>query len=177
MACDFVWCASKRGNEMKKKDINNWRAKAPTLEIKFIKADKLSMTAAARLANKYSNKSAPRGNSCIAALNFSFIGRWSKLRDVARTPSRRRRGNSLRIKITLERKLRRGFFIFRREWFTRFGARARAEEGRDESPAAFAVSLIRGPRPSGGFLSLSVPTVNKATARTVRSRVVELAKF
>lgn len=134
MTCSFVWCPSKRVNEMKWKSINNWSRKSTeTLKIRFIKADKLNMTAAARLA-KYSNKSAPRGNSCVAALNFSFIGRWSKLGGM---PSRHRRGNSLRIKITLERKPRRGFFVFRRGWFYSLrSARAEKEVGDEEASPA-----------------------------------------
>lgn len=142
MTYSFVWCASKRVNKMKKENISNWSCES--IDIRN-QADKLSMTAAARLVNKYSNKSTPRGNSCAAALNFSFIRTLIKTWNVARMSSRYKRGNNLRIKITLGRKLRRGFFVFQRGWFTRFSRCVREEKKgrrREDISSGFAVSLI-----------------------------------
>lgn len=124
--------------DVRRKSKTKWRrkisiigyARVSTLEIKFIKADKLGMTVVARLANMYSNKSTRGVTACVAALNFSFIRTLIKTGNVTRMSSRRRRGNSLRIKITLGRKPRRGFFVFRRRWFTRF---SRARRGKWET--------------------------------------------
>lgn len=137
------------------------RARVPTWEISSLRLTNWAWLRLQVLANRYSNK-VPRGWVARCGDEFFIHPRRTliKTRRAACTPPRRRRGNSLRIKITLEKGKERecALVIFRRGWFIH--------------SSGFAVPFI-SPAPLAAFFLL-VPTVNKANCP---NRAVELAKF
>jgi len=106
-----LWYANSFNVCLKKKERNeekSWiisRARVPTWEISSLRLTNWTWLRFQVLTNRYSNK-VPRG--WVARCGDEFFihpcRMLIKTRCVACTPSRRRKDNSLKIKITLERK-------------------------------------------------------------------------
>lgn len=119
----FGICLRKKSERNEEKSLLIGRARVPTWEISSLRLTNWAWLRLQVLANRYSNK-VPRGWVARCGDEFFIHPRRTliKTRRVSCTPSRRRKGNSLRIKITLEReRKRRALVIFRRGWFIRSG--------------------------------------------------------